>query len=122
MRVKSVITDILRFAWRGLSRAQDRAAAGARRRGAVNRPGPRLSLVTAIGAGVVAVPLCLADDTSSVSPRLYHPETADQFQWPVLEDVVPRDAEARRTWAQALAFDATLYGTVSVLQYRQMYA
>ncbi|MFO1376886.1 MAG: DUF1254 domain-containing protein [Steroidobacteraceae bacterium] len=88
----------------------------------MNRPGPRLSLVTAIGAGVVAVPLCLADDTSSVSPRLYHPETADQFQWPVLEDVVPRDAEARRTWAQALAFDATLYGTVSVLQYRQMYA
>lgn len=67
------------------------------------------------------VPLCHAGAAGSVAPRLYRPETADQFQWPVLEDVVPRDAEARRAWAQALAFDATVYGTVSVLQYRQMY-
>lgn len=75
-----------------------------------------------MGAGALAVSLSLADDTSRVSPQLYHPETADQFQWPVLDDVVPRDADARRSWAQALAFDATLYGTVSVLQYRQMYS
>jgi hypothetical protein len=34
---------------------------------------------------------------------------------------VPANPESRRSWARTLAFDATVYGIGSVLQYRQMY-
>ena len=79
-----------------------------------------LRCVTVV-AGLAVLSICGAA-RAEVSPApQYRPELADQFQWPRLPDTVPADAEARRLWARSLAFDATLYGTVSVLQYRQMY-
>lgn len=51
----------------------------------------------------------------------YRPELADQFQWSRLEDSIPADAAAREIWAKNLAYDATIYGTVPVLTYRQMF-
>jgi hypothetical protein len=38
-----------------------------------------------------------------------------------LPDIVPADSDLRRSWATALATDATVYGLAAVLQYRQMY-
>lgn len=55
-----------------------------------------------------------------VSPA-YDPALADQHQFARLDDTVPAVPEARRALARALAFDATLYGTVAVLEYRQLF-
>lgn len=51
----------------------------------------------------------------------YDPTLADQYQSARLEDTVPAVPEARQALARSLAFQATLYGTVAVLEYRQLY-
>lgn len=61
-----------------------------------------------------------AAEADIVSPA-YDPSGADQFQFARLGDTVPAEPAARRLWARSLAFDATLYGTVAVLEYRQIY-
>lgn len=55
------------------------------------------------------------------APRIYSTKQVTQFQLPRLPDVVPADPAAQKAWAQALAFDATIYGTASVLQYVQLH-
>ncbi len=62
-----------------------------------------------------------AISTESQKPSVYFTDQITQFQLPRLPDVVPTDPEARRKWAQTLAFDATIYGTASVLQYVQLH-
>lgn len=52
----------------------------------------------------------------------YAPEDLPQFRTPAHPDRIPDDAEARRIWARALAYDAALYGALPVIQYREMYA
>ncbi|MEY4670974.1 MAG: hypothetical protein RLZZ415_853 [Pseudomonadota bacterium] len=64
------------------------------------------------------VPAAAGNDQA---PRIYTTDQITQFQLPRLPDVVPGDPAARRAWARALAFDATLYGTASVLEYVQLY-
>lgn len=54
--------------------------------------------------------------------RAYDPGLADQFQSARIDEILPQDPEARQTFARSLAFDATLYGTAAVLEYRQLYA
>lgn len=81
---------------------------------------PCVAVCVALAGLIAAGTAGAAANETTVAP-MYQPETADQFPWPRLPDTVPADVEARRLWARSLAFDATLYGTVSVLQYRQMY-
>ncbi len=64
------------------------------------------------------VPAAAGNDQA---PRIYTTDQITQFQLPRLPDVVPGDPAARRAWARVLAFDATLYGTASVLEYVQLY-
>jgi hypothetical protein len=52
----------------------------------------------------------------------YDPALADQYQSAKLEDMLPATADARKVLARSRAFDATIYGTAAVLEYRQMYA
>lgn len=55
-------------------------------------------------------------------PGGYDANQADQFQWATLPDVLPIAPEARTAYAAALAQLATIYGSLSVEQYKQMYA
>lgn len=64
-----------------------------------------------------------AAGTGGIAPLApYEEAEITQRQVPALADIVPEDPSLRRTWARALAYDATLFGTASVLQYRQMHA
>lgn len=69
-----------------------------------------------------ALAFCGVAVAAAAAVPTWRAETADQFQWPAYEDIVPGDPAVRRAWAHALAFDATLYGTIAVLQYGQMHA
>lgn len=68
-------------------------------------------------AGIVGTPF------SPVPARAapYDPTLADQYQFALHDDVVPPASDARQALARALAFDATIYGTVAVLEYRQLF-
>lgn len=80
-----------------------------------------------IGSTAMLLSLLLATSAAQaggsgiVSPS-YDPGQADQFPFAHLGDTVPAKPEARRIWARALAFDAALYGTATVLEYRQIFA
>lgn len=74
-----------------------------------------LALVLAL-AGVQASALQGQD----VSPA-YDPGLADQYQFARLPDSMPATPQARQTLARMLAFDATIYGTTAVLEYRQIF-
>lgn len=74
--------------------------------------------LAAMAMMTLAIPAA-ADDGLDI--RVYSTDAVTQFQQPRLPDVVPGDPVARRKWAQALAFDATVYGTASVLQYVQLH-
>lgn len=52
----------------------------------------------------------------------YDPALADQYQSAKLDDMLPATYDARKVLARSRAFDATIYGTGAVLEYRQMYA
>ena len=52
----------------------------------------------------------------------YVAEQADQFQWPVLNDITPQAPAARSAYVAALAQLATIYGSLPVEQYKQMHA
>lgn len=56
------------------------------------------------------------------SVKAYDPRKSDQYQPARTADLIPVDASARRLWARAIAFDAAIYGTAAVLEYRQLYA
>lgn len=77
------------------------------------------------GYRLTVTALALAPAVASAEPqahsRTYDPALADQHQFAQLDDTIPGSAEARQMLARALAFDATIYGTAAVLQYRQMY-
>lgn len=80
----------------------------------------RLTILRPLIAGaVLGLPISAA--AGDPTPRIYATNQITQFQLPRLPDVVPSDPAARRTWAKALAFDAALYGTASVLEYVQLY-
>lgn len=79
-----------------------------------------LSAILSASGTIFATPGS-ARSNGSASPS-YDTAAVAQFQTATGPDIVPRDAAARQTWAEALAFDAAIYGTASVLQYRQMYA
>ena len=72
-----------------------------------------------IGAQEVAGPVP-ARGGQVISPA-YDPTLADQHQFARLPDSLPAKPEARQALARALAFDATVYGTVAVLEYRQIF-
>lgn len=61
-----------------------------------------------------------ASEGQVVSPS-YDPTLADQFQSARLPDSLPTTPEARQALARTLAFDATVYGTVAILEYRQLF-
>jgi hypothetical protein len=77
------------------------------------------------GSRLTVTALALATAVASAKPPdrspAYDPALADQHQFAQLDDTIPGNAEARQVLARALAFDATIYGTAAVLQYRQMY-
>lgn len=52
----------------------------------------------------------------------YDAADADFFQWPVLDDIRPPQPAARTAHAAAIAQMATIYGSLPVEQYKQMYA
>lgn len=79
------------------------------------------SIRTPLVAGALLAVANPAAADKGPNPRIYSTDQVTQFQLPRLPDVVPADPAARRKWAQALAFDATIYGTASVLQYAQLY-
>lgn len=62
-----------------------------------------------------------AREGQAISPS-YDPAKADQYQFARLPDSLPATAEARQALAHSLAFDATIYGTVAALEYRQLYS
>lgn len=77
--------------------------------------------------GLVLLACSLASATPTVraaqaNAPAYDPTLADQFQSARLEEMLPRTPEARQALARSVAFDATLYGTAAVLEYRQLYA
>lgn len=76
------------------------------------------SLAMAMAAAAVPVPAAAAPLGRAPS---YDPALADQFQSSQLEDTLPASPDARQALARAAAFDATLFGTVAVLEYRQIY-
>ncbi len=76
---------------------------------------PRRTLV------IVAAAVLLPGAAPASRRASYDPTLADQYQQPSRPDVVPADEQARRMLAANRAFEAVLYGTASVLQYRQMY-
>ncbi|MCW1384921.1 DUF1254 domain-containing protein [Novosphingobium sp. KCTC 2891] len=77
----------------------------------------RASLATLLALSASPV---LALDAQAVAPS-YDPTQADQYQSASLPDTVPAVPEARQALARSLAFQATLYGTVAVLEFRQLY-
>lgn len=78
--------------------------------------------VISVAAALLAFPLVLqARGPETTSPPSYTESMVDQREAPGMPDVVPRTPEARRQLARLLAADATLYGTASVLQYKQMF-
>lgn len=80
----------------------------------------RRSAIAPLGL-LLAMSLPVASPGAEIA-RAYDPGLADQFQSARIEEILPQDPEARRTFARSLAFDATLYGTAAVLEYRQLYA
>ncbi|WP_380879463.1 lipoprotein [Sphingomonas sp. DBB INV C78] len=74
-------------------------------------------LVSLIALMVGASPSAASDEVSSS----YDPGGAAQHQMPVHPDRIPADPEARRIWARSLAYDATIYGTMAVIQYQEMH-
>ncbi len=74
--------------------------------------------VLAISLLGLAIP---ASAEEGEGPQIYSTNQVTQFQLPRLPDVVPANPTAKRKWAEALAFDATIYGTASVLQYVQLH-
>lgn len=62
-----------------------------------------------------------ASASLGMSPS-YDPALADQHQFALLPDILPPAPAARQALARSLAFDATIYGTVAVLEYRQLYS
>ncbi len=77
----------------------------------------RASLATLL---VLSASPAIAAGAQAIAPS-YDPALADQYQFASLEDTVPALPEARQALARSLAFQATLYGTVAVLEYRQLY-
>lgn len=65
--------------------------------------------------------LALAASAVQAAPA-YDPALADQYRSARLPDAIPAERTARRIWARNLAFDATIYGTAAVLEYRQLHA
>lgn len=78
-----------------------------------------LILLALVGAAGLQSGSVMADPAPSAG--VYYTDAVPQFQKPRLPDVTPEAPEARRQWAEALSFDAVLYGTASVLQYAQMH-
>lgn len=71
------------------------------------------------GGGVLPTALLHA---AAPNPRpAYSLGEVDQRHWPVHADIMPTDPSEREGWAAAIAYDAAIYGTAPVLQYRQMY-
>lgn len=73
------------------------------------------------GQGLAGFALLACTPAVSASAPAYDPTLADQFQSARLEDMLPTNPEARQALARARAFDATIYGTAAVLEYRQMF-
>jgi hypothetical protein len=73
-----------------------------------------------IASSIVAASAAEAEYGNVIS-RSYNPLLADQFPYPRSHDIVPADPALRQAWARHLAYDAAIYGTAAVLQYRQMY-
>ncbi|GAB7555357.1 DUF1254 domain-containing protein [Novosphingobium sp. 11B] len=79
---------------------------------------------------LLTLPLCALLLTAAAPGReaslpsrpSYDPDSADQFQWNQLPDVLPASPAERETWAHALGLDAAVYGGLAVAQYWQMYA
>lgn len=62
-------------------------------------------------------------DGAPIAPLApYSDAQVTQRQKPALPDIVPQEPSLRQVWARTLAYDATIFGMASVLQYRQMHA
>ena len=73
-----------------------------------------------LGAALALAPSGAGAQSLDIAPS-YDPSLADQYPFARLNDIVPADTEARQAFARNLAFDATIYGTAAVLEYRQLY-
>lgn len=81
----------------------------------------RFEFTVAVAACAIGVLADRAHASDSPAAKVYSTEQVTQLQGPRLPDVVPADPTTRHRWAEALGFDAVIYGTASVLQYVQMY-
>lgn len=76
----------------------------------------------ALLCGVGVVPATLLHAAAPDARPAYSLAEVDQRHWPVHADIMPTDPVEREKWAAAIAYDAAIYGTAPVIQYRQMYA
>lgn len=79
---------------------------------------PSRAVMGSLAGLALLAPACAQEAARAPSYSTAH---VDQFRMNQAPDIIPQDPDARRLWAQAVALDATLYGTAGVLQYRQMY-